>query len=75
MPALKKTRDEMREIKIKTAFTTARINKGWSIQHLAELLGMSSAQVSVIINQPLKRELRTLLRIADKLGVDLFSLN
>jgi transcriptional regulator with XRE-family HTH domain len=75
MPALKKTRDEMREIKIKIAFTTARINKGWSIQHLAELLGMSSAQVSVIINQPLKRELRTLLRIADKLGVDLFSLN
>ena len=70
MPALKKTIDEKRELAIKIAFTTARLQKGWSVCHLAKLLGMSSSQVSVIINHPLKRELQTLLKIADKLEVE-----
>lgn len=74
MPALKKTRYQERETLIKIALTSARINKGWTVKHLSELLGMEISQVSNIINHPLKRELRNLLRVSDKLGVDLLNL-
>ena len=74
MPALRKTTEQQRETAIKIALTTARLEKGWSVGHLAKLLGMSPPQVSVIINHPLQRELRTLLRVSDKLGVNLFNI-
>ena len=74
MPALKKTKEQQREISIKIALTSARIEKGWSVEHLAKLLGMKHQQISLIINHPLQRELQTLLRVSDKLGVNLLNI-
>lgn len=71
MPALRKNKDQIREIEIKKLFTAALLDKGWSQKHLAKLLGMDSGNLSRTINHPLKREFHTLLRIADKLGVNL----
>lgn len=45
------------------------IDKGWSQQHLAELLGMSPAQVSRIFKAPDKCKVSTLLLIYRKLGI------
>lgn len=71
MPALRKSKDQIREIEIKKLFTAALIEKGWTQKHLAKLLGMEPSCVGRAINYPLKREFHTLLRIADKLGVNL----
>ncbi|MBQ2389598.1 MAG: helix-turn-helix domain-containing protein [Clostridia bacterium] len=71
MPALRKNKDQIREIEIKKLFTAALLDKGWSQKHLAKLLGMDSGNLNRTINHPLKREFHTLLRIADKLGVNL----
>ena len=71
MPALRKSKDQIREIEIKKLFTAALLDKGWTQKHLAKLLGMDSGNLSRTINHPLKREFHTLLRIADKLGVNL----
>ena len=71
MPALRKSKDQIREIEIKKLFTAALLDKGWSQKHLAKLLGMDSGNLNRTINHPLKREFHTLLRIADKLGVTL----
>ena len=71
MPALRKSKDQIREIEIKKLFTAALIDKDWTQKHLAKLLGMDSGNLSRTINHPLKREFHTLLRIADKLGVNL----
>ena len=45
------------------------IDKGWIQQHLAELLGMSPAQVSRIFKAPDKCNVSTLLLIYRKLGI------
>lgn len=74
MPTLRKNVEQQRETAIKIALTTARLEKGWSVGHLANLLGMKTPQVSVIINHPLQRELQTLLKVSDKLGVDLLNI-
>lgn len=71
MPALRKNKDQIRETEIKKLFTAALLDKGWSQKHLAKLLGMDSGNLNRTINHPLKREFHTLLRIADKLGVNL----
>lgn len=71
MPALRKSKDQIREIEIKKLFTAALIEKGWTQKHLAKLLGMEPGNVSRAINHPLKREFHFLLAIADKLGVNL----
>lgn len=73
MPALKKTLEQQREKAIKIALTTARLEKGWSLDHLAKLLGMPPSQVCLIINHPLQREVQTLLKVSDKLGVNLLN--
>ena len=74
MPALRKTTEQQREISIKIALTSARLEKGWTVGHLAKLLGMKAQQVSLIINHPLQREVQTLLRVSDKLGVNLLNI-
>ena len=71
MPALRKSKDQIREIEIKKLFTAALIEKGWTQKHLAKLIGMDSGNLSRVINHPLQREFQLLLRIADKLGVNL----
>lgn len=45
------------------------VDKGWNQQHLAELLGMSPAQVSRIFKAPDKCKVSTLLLICRKLGI------
>lgn len=45
------------------------VDKGWSQKHLAELLGMSAAQVSRIFKAPDKCNVSTLLLIYRKLGI------
>lgn len=71
MPTLKRTKDQQREIAIKKLFVSALIEKGWTQAHLAMLLGKGRSVVGRAINHPLKRELRVLLQIADKLNVNL----
>lgn len=71
MPALRKNKDQIRETEIKKLFTAALLDKGWTQKHLAKLLGMDSGNLSRVINHPLQREFHILLRVADKLGVNL----
>ena len=52
-------------------FVSALIEKGWTQEHLATLLGKDRSVVGRAINYPLKREFRMLLQIADKLNVNL----
>lgn len=73
MPRIRKLPEVQREINISIFLKKALLEKGWKNQHLAELLGMDASQVSKIINHPLKCEIRTLLKVSDKLGVNLLN--
>lgn len=71
MPALRKTKDQIREAEIKKLFTLGLIEKGWTQKHLAKLVGKDPGNISKAINHPLKREFGFMLMLADKVGVNL----
>lgn len=69
MPKIRLTTTEQREKNVRDALKCGMIEKGWSNQHLAELLGMCPGNLSKIINHPLSVRLETILAIASKLGI------
>ena len=69
MPKLKPTPSMQREKNIRDALKGGMIDKGWSNQHLAKLLGIDPGNLSKIINHPLSVKLETVYIIADKLGI------
>lgn len=70
MPAVRKPTHIQREERIVIALKTGLINKGWSVQHLADLCGMKAGNMSRTINHPMNVKLETILTIASKLGID-----
>jgi len=73
MPKLRKSPEDQREANLKKFFKKALLDREWSVKHLAELLGVDAANVSRTINHPMKCEIKTLLRVSDKLGVNLLN--
>lgn len=71
MPALRKRPEQLRSEAITKAFRHALIEKGWTQAHLAKLLGVNPPCVCRIISSPMTKQLETVLKVADKLGVDL----
>jgi hypothetical protein len=69
MPKLKLSPSAQREKNIRDALICGRVAKGWSNQHLAELLGMNPGNLSKIINHPMSVKYETLCLIASKLGL------
>ncbi len=69
MPKIKLTTSQQREKNIRDALKGGMIEKGWSNQHLAELLNMCPGNLSKVINHPLSVRLETILAIAAKLGI------
>ncbi len=69
MPKIKQTPQEKQATAIKAALSYGLSKKGWSKQHLAELVGKSPATISQVFNEPLKREFWLLLLVCDKLEV------
>lgn len=70
MPAVKKCSSIQREEKITKTLQHARIDKGWTVKHLADLCNMDAGNLSRVINHPAKVQLDTILLIASKLGID-----
>lgn len=73
MPKLRKRPEELREFNLSACLKKAMIDKGLKNQHLAKLLGMNSGQLSRVINHPLHCNIKTLLKVSDKLGVALLN--
>ena len=71
MPALKKTKRQQTAADIKYLFKVGLLKKGWTQEHLAELMHKSPAMISMAFNDPFKRDFGFLYDIADKLGVNL----
>lgn len=69
MPKLKQTSQEQLATVIKAELAYALAQKGWTKQHLAQLVGKSPSVISQVFNEPLKREFWLLLLICEKLGV------
>jgi transcriptional regulator with XRE-family HTH domain len=69
MPKLKLSPSAQREKNISDTLRCGMIRKGWSNQHLAELLGMNPGNLSKIINHPTSVKFETLCLIASKLGL------
>lgn len=70
MPKVAKPAIVQREERIVKAFHHARIDKGWTVKHLAELCKMDAGNMSRVINHPMKVQLDTILMIASKLGIE-----
>lgn len=70
MPAVKKSAVVLREEKIVKTLKIGLVNKGWTVQHLADLYGMDHGNMSRTINHPMRVKLETILDIAKKLGID-----
>lgn len=70
MPAVRKPTVVQREERIVKAFKVGLINKGWSVQHLADLCGIKVSNMSRLINHPMSVRLETILNVANKLGID-----
>lgn len=70
MPAVRKPTHVQREERIVIALKTGLLNKGWSVQHFADLCGMKAGNMSRTINHPMSVKLETILVIASKLGID-----
>ena len=70
MPAVKKCSSVQREERIIKTFHHARIDKGWSVNHLADLCKMDAGNMSRILNHPMKVKFETILLVASKLGID-----
>ena len=71
MPKLKKTKRQQIAVNIKKLFAAGLIEKEWTQNHLAKLMGKKPAMISRAFNDPYKREFGFLCDIADKLGVNL----
>lgn len=71
MPKVKTLGINRKEEKIKKLFNHALVDKGWTQQHLGELVKMDSAKISRIINHPMKRNFGDVFAVAEKLGVDI----
>lgn len=71
MPALKKTKRQQAAINIKKLFRDGLIEKGWTQNHLAELMHKKPAVISKAFNDPFKRDFGFLYDIAEKLNVNL----
>ena len=69
MPKLKLSPSMQREKNIRDALKCGMVAKGWSNQHLAELLNMCPGNLSKVINHPMSVKLETVCIIADKLGI------
>ena len=70
MPAVRKPAHIRQEEKIVRTFKIGLLNKGWSVQHLADLCGMKAGNMSRTLNHPMSVKLETILTIASKLGID-----
>lgn len=70
MPAVRKPAHVQREERIVVALKKGLLDKGWSVQHLAELCGMKAGNMSRMINHPMSVKLETILTVASKLGID-----
>ena len=73
MPRIRKLPEAQRNSDLSKFIKKAMIDREWNNNHLAELLHMTPSQVSGVINNPLSRNLKTLLRVTDKLGVSLLN--
>lgn len=69
MPKLKQSAQDQLATAIKAEMAYALAKKGWSKQHLAQLVGKSPSVISQVFNEPLKREFWLLLLVCDKLGI------
>ena len=69
MPKIKLSTAEQRERNVSDALKCGMIRKGWSNNHLAELLGMNPGNLSRVINHPMNAKFETLCIIATKLGI------
>ncbi len=72
MPKLKMTPAQKREEGIKQALRLGKARKGVYAKDIAKRTGLTPKTVNLTIKNPLGREVRTLLAVADTLGVDLF---
>ncbi len=70
MPAVKKPAHVQREERIVKTLKIGLINKGWTVQHLADLCGMNPGNMSRTLNNPMSVRLETILTIASKLGIE-----
>ena len=70
MPRIKKPECMLREERIVKALKTGLINKGWTVKHLSELMNTDVSGLSRTINHPMSVKLETVLKVADKLGLD-----
>lgn len=70
MPTVRKPTHVQREERIIVTLKKGMLDKGWSVQHLADLCGMKESNMSRTINHPMSVKLETILLIASKLGID-----
>ena len=47
----------------------ALVEKGWTRKHLAEICGVTEAQISHVFNDPKHRQLDSVILVARKLGI------
>lgn len=69
MPKIKNSLEREREERIVKEFKKALIEKKWTQQHLADLCGMDSGNISRVINHPMRVKTEIVLNIARKLGI------
>ena len=69
MPRLTLSTTAQIEKNIRNALKNGMLEKDWSNEHLAKLLGMYPSNLSKIINRPMSVQLGTICRIAEKLGI------
>lgn len=69
MPKMTLSPSMQREREVSATLKKALIDKGWTNQHLAQLLCMNAGNLSRIMNHPMSVRLDTIFIIAKKLGV------
>ena len=69
MPKVTLCPSMQRERNISGTLKKGLIDKGWTVQHLAELLGMEPSNLSRTINHPMSVKFDTICIIAIKLGI------
>lgn len=58
-----------REKNISDLLKKGLVDKGWSVKHLAKLLGTDAGNLSRVINHPMSVKLDTICKVAGKLGI------
>lgn len=69
MPKTILTPSMQRARNVSAVLKKALIDKGWTVSHLAKLLGMKQGNLSNIINHPMSVKFDTICRVATKLGI------